>query len=128
MHLTIVIIDDNSANLELMRYLLAAAGHVVHASRNGVEGVALTRQYSPDVVLSDIQMGPVDGYEVARRLKLHDGMQAIPLVAVTASAMPSEQQRILAAGFKACITKPIEPRDFAASVESIVSSLRNSIQ
>ncbi len=119
MALRILVIEDNAANLELMRYLLAAAGHEVCTAGNGRDGLALADARTPDLVLCDLQMPVMDGYEVARHMKATDDLRRIPLVAVTASAMPSDLERVDAAGFDACLTKPLEPEDFVRVVEAL---------
>jgi len=123
----IVIIEDTPANLELMLYLLTAAGHTVLTATDGDEGVELVRRTLPELVICDIHMPKVDGYEVARILKSDDALAHIPLVAVTALAMVGDRERGIAAGFEGYLYKPIEPETFAADVEQFLREVPNPV-
>jgi PAS domain S-box-containing protein len=113
----ILVIEDNQANLELMTYPLAAFGHTTIAARDGEAGVAAARQALPHLILCDIALPVLDGYGVARRLKAEPGLAAVPLIAVTASAMAGDRDKIIATGFDGYISKPITPETFVADVE-----------
>jgi CheY-like chemotaxis protein len=115
----ILIIEDNPANLELMVYLLKAFGHVPVTARDGAEGLALAGE-RPDLILCDIQLPDVDGWELARRMRADPALAAVPLVAVTALAMVGDRDRVLQAGFDGYLSKPIEPETFVSSVESFL--------
>lgn len=116
----ILVIEDNAANLELMTYLLKAFGHTALAARDGEEGLAVVRRESLDLIICDIQIPKVDGYEVARQLKSHPVLRTIPLVAVTAFAMLGDRDKVLAAGFDGYIPKPIAPETFVRQVEAFL--------
>jgi two-component system cell cycle response regulator len=118
----ILIIEDNPTNLELMSYLLKAAGYRVTTAADGEQGVALALQELPDLIVCDIQMPKLDGYGVARELKRHPVMGWRPLVAVTALAMVGDRDRILAAGFDGYVSKPIDPEAFARLVGGYLKS------
>lgn len=118
----VLIIEDNAANLELMTYLLDAFGHAVCAARDGAEGLIAVRSNPPDVIICDVQIPKVDGFEVARRLKSDSNLRHIPLIAVTALAMVGDRDRILASGFDGYIAKPIEPEQFVRQVEAFTTS------
>ncbi|QJW93702.1 response regulator [Frigoriglobus tundricola] len=113
----ILIIEDNRANLELMSYLLGAFGYDPHTAGDGATGVEIARERPFDLIVCDIHMPGVDGYEVARRLKADPVLRAVPLVAVTALAMVGDRDRVLAAGFDGYIAKPIDPETFVVRVE-----------
>jgi two-component system, cell cycle response regulator len=121
----IVIIEDNPANLELMTYLLQAFGHTTIGATDGREGIELVRKEQPDLVVCDIQMPGVDGFEVARQLKSYPTTRAIPLIAVTALAMVGDRDKILSAGFDGYLAKPIVPETFVGHVETYI---RNSLR
>ena len=89
----ILIIEDNPANLELMTYLLSAFGHTVLTAEDGRQGLATARGEGPDLIVCDIQLPEMDGYEVARWLKSDPDLRTVPLVAVTALAMALRAQR-----------------------------------
>jgi CheY-like chemotaxis protein len=114
----ILVIEDNAANLELMTYLLKAFGHTTLVARDGQEGVDAAIRSEPDLILCDIAMPRLDGYEVARRLKAAVTVRHIPLIAVTASAMTGDRAKVIATGFDGYISKPITPETFVAEVES----------
>lgn len=116
----ILIIEDNAANLELMRYLLAAFGHAALASRDGLAGLALARSEAPDLVLCDVQMAGMDGFEVVRHAQAEPALAHLKIVAVTALAMVGDRDRILKAGFDGYLTKPIDPATFVRDVEAFL--------
>ncbi|MFI4939339.1 MAG: response regulator [Burkholderiales bacterium] len=113
----IVVIEDTPANLELMCYLLSAFGHNVMAANDGDEGLELTRAVVPELIICDVHMPKLDGYEVARILKSDPHLSNIPLLAVTALAMVGDREKGLKAGFDGYLYKPIEPETFISEVE-----------
>src|SRR4051812_4675918 len=113
----ILVIEDNSANMELMVYLLTAFGHHPIAAADGVQGVEAARQHMPDLVLCDVHLPRLDGYGVAAALRADPATARLPLVAVTAQAMVGDRERLLAAGFSGYIAKPIEPEQFVGQIE-----------
>lgn len=117
----ILVVEDNPANLELMSYLLRAFGYPHTTATDGIEAVALARQDPPDLILCDIQLPRMDGYQVLKILKNEAACREIPLVAVTALAMIGDRERMLAAGFSGYISKPIHPETFIPQVESFLS-------
>jgi two-component system cell cycle response regulator len=116
----ILVIEDNAANLELMVYLLAASGYTMLASQDGEEGFQLACEVVPDLILCDLQMPGLDGYEVAQRAGRAAGLRDIPLVAVTAFAMVGDREKALAAGFHGYLAKPIDPDTFVQQVEAFL--------
>jgi CheY-like chemotaxis protein len=116
----ILIIEDNPANLELMVYLLKAFAHTPLEARDGRAGLDLARREKPDLILCDLQLPDIDGYEVARQIKRDPDLRAIPIVAVTAYAMVGDRDRVMAAGFDGYLTKPIAPETFVGQVEGFL--------
>lgn len=114
----ILVVEDNEDNITLIDYLLRAHGYAPLLARDGSEGVRLAIENAPDVVLLDIRMPGMDGYEVAAALKAEPGLTGTRIVAVTASAMVGDREQIVAAGFDGYIDKPIDPETFIAEVES----------
>jgi two-component system cell cycle response regulator len=114
----ILVIEDNPTNLELMVYLLNAFGHEPLIAMDGERGLGTVQHESPDLIICDIHLPKMDGYEVARRLKSHPALRDIPLIAVTALAMMGDRDKILKAGFDGYIPKPISPENFVSHVES----------
>lgn len=111
-------IEDNPTNLELMVYLLSACGHETIEAHEGADGLRKAQREIPDLILLDIHMPQMDGYEVARRLRSDPHCSLTPLVAVTALAMVGDREKILASGFNGYIAKPIESELFLSQVNS----------
>ena len=116
----ILVIEDNAANLELVRYLLAFSGYTVLMARDGAQGLELARQDRPDLIICDLQMPMLDGYQVLARLRENaDGFEPV-VVAVTAFSMPRDREKVLTAGFDGYLSKPIEPETFVADIEAFL--------
>jgi two-component system cell cycle response regulator DivK len=113
----ILVIEDNEQNLYLLTFVLEKHGYEVIQARNGQEGIERACQEKPALILLDIQLPEVDGYEVARRLEAKPEIRDIPIVAVTSYAMVGDRERILAVGCTGYIEKPINPETFVAEVE-----------
>ena len=122
----ILIIEDNTTNLQLMVYLLQAFGHSPLEALDGETGLELIRREVPELVLCDIHLPGMDGFEIARQLKSSPSLSRIPLVAVTALAMVGDRDRILSAGFDGYIAKPITPETFVGQVEAFLPSAAHS--
>jgi len=116
----ILVIEDNAANLELVRYLLSFSGYVVLEARDGAQGLDMARQQRPDLIICDLQMPLLDGYEVLARLRQDPDCAAIAVVAVTAFSMPNDRQKVMTAGFDGYLSKPIEPEKFVTQIESFL--------
>ena len=112
----ILVIEDNPINLELMTYLLRAWGHEAISATDGQAGLDVVRADPPDLVVCDIQMPGLDGYEVARALKADAALARVPLLAVTAFAMVGDHDRALRAGFDGHFSKPVDPAQFMAEL------------
>ncbi|MBL8098154.1 MAG: response regulator [Anaerolineales bacterium] len=118
----ILIVEDNPDNMELMVYLIQTFGHTVLEAENGEKGLEIVEQAIPDLILCDIQMPSIDGYEFLRRLKLDAKLVAVPVVAVTAYAMVGDRDKVLNMGFNGYIPKPINPETFVKEIESFLNS------
>jgi len=116
----ILVVEDNPANLELMTYLLHSFGYVALTAQDGLAGLELARTDAPDLIVCDVQLPGLDGFGVARELKLDPTLRTVPLVAVTAYAMVGDRDRMLAAGFDGYISKPIAPDRFVPELESFL--------
>jgi two-component system, cell cycle response regulator len=116
----ILVLEDNHANLELMRYLLGAFGYDPLYARNGKDGLEIARRDVPDLILCDVQMPEMDGYEVLSHLKAAPALRHIPVIAVTAFAMVGDREKMLQAGFDGYISKPITPESFIREMESFL--------
>lgn len=120
----ILIIEDNPANLELARYLLDAHGHIVDCASTGSAGIARGQAGMPDLILTDIGMPDIDGYEVLHRLRADPDCRHIVIVALTAYSMPGDQARAMSSGFDAYLTKPVDPETFVQQVEALLPERR----
>jgi two-component system cell cycle response regulator len=116
----VLVIEDNSANLDLMTYLLRAFGHTPASAADGAEGIAAARSAPPELIVCDVQLPGIDGFAVARTLKADPSLHTIPLVAVTALAMVGDRDQILAAGFDGYLAKPIVPETFVTQLEAFL--------
>jgi two-component system cell cycle response regulator DivK len=116
MPLKALLIEDNENNRYLSRLLLEHAGFEVAAAADGKSGIDLARREAPDVILLDIQMPEMDGYEVAAVIKSDPVLASIPVVGVSSFAMPGDRDRALRSGFAGYIEKPVDPERFAHSV------------
>lgn len=114
----VLVVEDHPASLELVRYLLEAAGFEALLAGDGAAGLALAEAARPDLILCDIQMPVMDGYTLLARLRERPSLRAIPVIAVTAFSMPGDRNRVLAAGFDAYLSKPIEPQTFIAQISA----------
>jgi two-component system cell cycle response regulator len=113
-----VLIEDHPDNMELMAYLLKAAGYSYRCAMDGAQGLAAIRHERPDLVVCDLQMPFMDGFEVLQHLREDPSLCHTPIVAVTALSMPEDRQKVLRAGFNGYFSKPIEPENFVAQLET----------
>lgn len=121
----ILLIEDNAQNRYLTAFLLQHRGHTVIECDDGPGGLAAAAAEAPDLILLDIQLPGMDGYEVARRLKADPVLAAIPVVAVTSYAMAGDRERCLDAGAEGYIEKPIDSETFVAQVERYLPAGRD---
>ncbi len=112
----ILLVDDNAMNLKLAQTILVKAGYQVTAAASGEAALDLARRHAPGLVLLDIRLPDIDGLEVLRRLREFPEMQGVPIVAMTAQALPDEVERFMAAGCDGYIQKPISIESFRAEV------------
>jgi two-component system cell cycle response regulator len=118
----VLVVEDNPINAELIEYLLQAFGFETLRAADGRSGLETARRERPDLILCDIQMPVMDGFEFARCLREDPLLRTTPLLAVTAYAMVGDCDRILAQGFDAYVSKPIEPQALVAAVGAALSS------
>ncbi len=113
----ILVIEDNPDNLALAIYLLRAAGYETVEACDGVQGVRAARDSRPDLIVCDLQMPVLNGFEVLQHLRVDPATRSIPVVAVTAFSMPGDRAKAEAAGFDGYLSKPIDPERFAQQIE-----------
>lgn len=120
MRARLLVVEDNDANLELMRYLLNAFGYEAEAARDGHTGLRRVLEDPPDLVICDVQLPGLDGFELIGQARRALGAARVPFVAVTAFARPADRERLLAAGFDGYLSKPIEPETFVQEIEAFL--------
>lgn len=116
---SILLIEDDERNRYLATFLLERSGYAVESAIDGPSGLDRARSLRPDLILLDIQLPGMDGYEVATRLKTDPVLRSIPIVAVTSYAMVGDRERALAAGCTGYLEKPIDPDTFVRDVERL---------
>lgn len=114
----VLLVEDNAANAYLARYVLEAAGFEVEWAADGQLGLEAAAAHRPDIILMDLSMPVLDGYEATRRLKADAALRDVPVLALSAQALPTEKARALAAGCAAHIDKPIDVATLADEVRA----------
>jgi signal transduction histidine kinase/DNA-binding response OmpR family regulator len=120
----LLLAEDNEPSIELLEYYLQAKGYEVVVARNGGEALLRTQESPPHVILMDIQMPGMDGLEAIRRIRADADLRAIPIIAVTALAMPGDRERCLHAGADEYLTKPVALPGLLATIESQLKGRR----
>ena len=111
-----MIVEDNEKNRKLIRDVLTFKGYRLAEAETGEDGVRLARELRPDLVLMDIQLPGINGITALAQIREDPAIRHIPVIAVTASAMTHDRQKIMAAGFDGYQSKPINVKDFLAAV------------
>ena len=116
----ILIVEDDPVSLKLVRDVLQAHGYETEEVMAGEEAVTKAAQLRPDLIVMDIRLPGIDGLEATRRLKSDPSTEGIPIIAVTAHAMPEDEARILAAGCQAYLSKPLRFAEFVSVVKGLL--------
>ena len=116
----VLVVEDTEDNRQILRDLLGMAGYDMIEAHDGAEGVSQATQHKPDLILMDIQMPVMDGYEATRRIKADPGLKSIPIMAVTSYALSGDDDKARAAGCDHYIAKPYSPRQMLAKVREIL--------
>ncbi|MBB4155693.1 two-component system cell cycle response regulator DivK [Sphingomonas jinjuensis] len=116
----VLVVEDNELNLKLFCDLLRAHDYVAEPVRDGREAVERARDFAPDLIIMDIQMPHVTGYELILQLKADGGLQQIPVMAVTAYSGREDEERIRGAGAESYVAKPISLMRFMDAVQSLI--------
>jgi CheY-like chemotaxis protein len=122
----ILIIDDNLLNLKLVNYLLTAKGYGIQTAINAEEALTILKTFQPQLILMDIQLPGMDGYELTKKLKADPKYKDIPIIALTAYAMKGDKEKVLAAGCDGYIAKPIDTRTFPDLIAEYLAAKTSS--
>ncbi len=113
----VLVIEDNEANMYLIKFMLEKSGYEVIEAREGTVGVEMAVKEKPDLILMDIQLPDIDGLEATKRIRASEADSEIPIIALTSFAMAGDREKALAAGCTGYIEKPINPDTFIAEIE-----------
>ena len=116
----ILAVDDQEDNRRILRDLLTTAGYEVIEAVTGEDAATLAEAQRPDLILMDIQLPGIDGYEATRRIKANPALRAVPVIAVTSYALSGDETKALAAGADADVSKPFSPRALLAKVREFL--------
>jgi len=116
----ILIVEDNEKNRKLVRDVLTFKGYRLAEAETGEDGVRLARELHPDLILMDIQLPGINGITALAQIREDPALRHIPVIAVTASAMTHDRQKIMASGFDGYQSKPINVKDFLAAVRAML--------
>ena len=116
MNNTILVVEDQEDNRRILRDLFTSSGYEVIEASNGLEGVAAAETHRPALILMDIQLPGIDGYEASRRIKNNPDLQNVPIIVVTSYALSGDDLKAFEAGCDAYVTKPFSPRELLAMV------------
>jgi two-component system cell cycle response regulator DivK len=124
MNKNVLYIEDNADNMLLVKRVLESRGYTLLEAKNGVQGLSVAEHNEVDLILLDINLPDIDGYEVARRLRssAKHKLAYVPIIAITANALKGDAEKALEAGCDVYMSKPINVRELWARVEGFVSS------
>jgi two-component system cell cycle response regulator DivK len=116
----ILVVEDHEDNRQILRDLLASAGYEMIEAENGEAGVAAAAAHHPDLILMDIQLPILDGYEATRRIKSDPALKSIPIIVVTSYALSGDEDKARLAGCDAYVAKPYSPRLLLARIREFL--------
>ena len=112
----ILVVEDQEDNRQILRDLLGSTGYEMVEAENGEEALTEVAKQRPDLILMDIQLPVMDGYEATRRIKADPALRSIPIIAITSYALGEDEKRARAAGCDDFVAKPYSPRDLLAKI------------
>ena len=118
----ILLVEDNEMNRDMLSRRLERRGYTVVMAEDGAKGVALARSDSPDIILMDMSLPVVDGWEATRQIKAAPETKAIPVIALTAHAMAGDEERALASGCDDYETKPVDLPKLLAKIDALLQN------
>jgi two-component system cell cycle response regulator DivK len=114
----ILVVEDQEDNRQILRDLLGNAGYELTEAENGEEAIAAVARRRPDLILMDIQLPVMDGYEATRRIRTNPDLKSVPIIAVTSYSLAGDESKALAAGCDGYVSKPYSPRELLAKVRA----------
>lgn len=117
----ILVVEDHEDNRQILRALLKSAGYQMLEAEDGEAGLELASKERPDLILMDIQLPKMDGYEATRRLKADQQLRAIPVIVITSYALSGDEEKAKAAGCDAYVTKPYSPRQLLSKIKEFLA-------
>ena len=117
----ILVVEDQEDNRQILRDLLGSVGYELTEAENGEEAIAAVGRRRPDLILMDIQLPIMDGYEATRRIRTNPDLKSVPIIAVTSYALAGDEDKALAAGCNGYVSKPYSPRDLLAKVRTYLA-------
>jgi two-component system cell cycle response regulator DivK len=122
----ILVVEDQADNRRILRDLLVNAGYELIEAESGEEAITAVAARRPDLILMDIQLPVIDGYEATRRIRSNPDLKSVPIIAVTSYALAGDEAKALAAGCNAYVTKPFSPRALLAKVQGHLAPVTNN--
>jgi two-component system cell cycle response regulator DivK len=116
----ILVVEDHEDNRRILRDLLTSAGFQLIEAETGPDGVEMAKAHQPDLILMDLQLPGIDGYEAARQIRSEPKLNSVAIIAVTSYALSGDEQRALAAGCNAYVCKPYSPRELLARIRELL--------
>jgi two-component system cell cycle response regulator DivK len=117
----ILVVEDTEDNRQIIRDLLTSVGYELLEAVDGEEGVAMAQAHAPDLILMDIQLPVIDGYEATRRIRAIPALAQVPIIAVTSYALSGDETKARAAGCDGYVAKPFSPRQLLAKIREFLS-------
>ena len=117
----ILVVEDQEDNRQILRDLLGNAGYELTEAENGEEAIAAVAKRRPDLILMDIQLPIIDGYETTRRIRTNPDLKSVPIIAVTSYALAGDEDKARAAGCDGYVSKPYSPRELLAKVRTYLA-------
>jgi two-component system, cell cycle response regulator DivK len=121
MNKVILMVEDTEDNRQLLRDLVGGAGYQLIEAEDGAAGIAMAVEHKPDLILMDIQLPVIDGYEATRRIKADPALRHIPIIAVTSYALSGDEAKAREAGCDGYVAKPFSPRELLAMIRELLA-------
>ena len=117
----ILVVEDQEDNRRIVRDLLSSVGYELIEAHDGEAGIQLAKEHRPDLILMDIQLPRIDGYEATRQIKADPALRDIPIIVVTSYALSGDDKKAAAAGADAYVAKPFSPRQLLAKIQQFLT-------